>query len=174
MRVGGVVLGSVLLAGIAAPAMAAVPDSAATTTSHAALAAATHDGSVKSASIPVFVQLENVSSAPVTLDIDANDHHQRTTLDSGDIVSVGGQSTFGHNIDGTMTYANGTKVSFWVNDPWIGAPTVGFGNSSNWDRYDEPQDRTKVENGHAYKVHRFSDVWVQTISAKVFKISMVS
>ena len=172
---GSAILGAMMFAGAAAPAMAA-ETAPVQKTQHADVQAAPEGAPVKAIALAVATQITNTSNVPVTLDVTGYDMsgHRKVTLRPGQSQQVFGHSYTGHDIEGTMTYPDGTQVPFWLNNPYIGQPIAGFGDGSNWDRYDETERHTRVEAGHSFKVVREADQVWQTMPMKLFTIAIAS
>lgn len=172
---GAAVLGGMMVAGAAAPAMAA-ENAPAPSSHHAQVQTVPEGAPVKAIALAVATQITNTSSVPVTLDVTGYDMsgHKKVTLRPGQSQQVFGHAYTGHDIEGTMTYPDGSSVPFWLSNPYIGMPIAGFGDGSNWDRYDETERHTRVEAGHTFKVVRQADQVWQTMPMKVFTITIAS
>jgi len=172
---GSAVLAAVMLAGAAAPAMA-TESAPAQTTQHARVQSAPEGTPIKAIALAVATQITNTSNVTVMLDVTGCDMsgHRKVTLRPGQSQQVFGHSYTGHDIEGTMTYPDGSQVPFWLNNPYIGRPIAGFGDGSNWDRYDETERHTRAEAGHSFKVVREVDQVWQAMPMKVFTIAIAS
>lgn len=158
----------VALAGVVAPAQAAVVEPSGPTTSHSV------QSHVDLYTVPTLANFTNRTGQQVRIDAKGINGMVHQTLSPGSSYMVAGNAMFGHDVDGTLTYSDGSTVSFWVNNPDLGAPIVGFGNDSNWDHYTETQHRDKTEGAHTFSVTRAHDVQHETAYYKAFLIDMQS
>lgn len=160
--ISGAVLGGALLVGAAAPAMAAENLSTPAPVADKAVPAysSTDDGRLQVFQGRVAITITNETAQAVTVNATGYSISDKVskTLQPGDSVRVAGHALSGNDVVGTMTYADGSKVSFWGYNPEFGYPSIGFGDGSNWDRYYVDEQIDKSENGHDFTVKRHGDL----------------
>lgn len=164
---GAFVVGAAL-AGVVAPAHAAVVEPSVSSTSHSV------QNHVGVYTVPTVANFTNRTGESVKIDAKGINGTIHQTVSPGSSFMVAGNAMFGHDIDGTLSYSDGSTVKFWVNNPDLGAPIVGFGDDSNWDHYTETQQRDKAEGAHTFSVTRAHDVQHETYYYKAFLIDLKS
>ena len=159
--VSAAIVGCAVVAGAAAPAMAA-PTPAAPAVSAAAPAVQVQQANdpVKALQGRVILNVKNTTAQ--TIHVTMNGKSITGVVDKdlapGESLRAAGHTlASSQDVSGTVTYSNGSKVSFWGYNPEFGYPSVGFGDGSNWERFYENETHNFTEAGHHFTVKRAGD-----------------
>ena len=159
-------------AGIGLTALVGVGAASATTQAQPAPAMShsqqvqTNDGPiVKVVQGRVALTVKNTTDKPITVYMNGHSitGEVTKTLAPGETLRAAGATlSSGKDVEGYITFANGSKVALWGYNPDIGYPSVGFNDFGasgygTWERFYENETQSFERAGHTFDVTRGTD-----------------